>query len=390
MTRRQDGWSSSTYSTHASFVYSNQYTTPVVDLLDPQFGEDILDLGCGHGELTLEGLLPRVVFERHPCRSDPTTCPPPPPPSSTTTVDSFSTDAKEEGGRRTGSIVGLDSSRTLLDTARERTSDALLKAAQLQATSSDRPSVHVDHHQVEWVERDGHDLSEWYRTISSTRTEPGQDQGGRGGGGRGTGIAWERERSSTILDRVTKEGGFDAVFSNAALHWMKRDPARVVRGVWDVLKSGARFVGEFGGFLNMIGVRSALHSALSRRGIDPNEVDPWFFPTERHYRALLETQGFVVESCELVPRMTPLPTGLEGWLETFAFAFLDAVGSSPTADRSSSASTTTSDRGDRDVRSEVIREVCDACQVDMRDPVSGKWRVMYVRLRFKATKPRAT
>jgi len=66
---------------------------------------------------------------------------------------------------------------------------------------------------------------------------------------------------------------FDAVFSNAALHWMKR-PEEVVSRAWSVLKPAGRFVGEFGGEGNVSKIRSALHSGLRRRGIDPTRIDP--------------------------------------------------------------------------------------------------------------------
>ena len=39
---------------------------------------------------------------------------------------------------------------------------------------------------------------------------------------------------------------FDAVLTNAALHWMKQ-PDAVIQGVGQALKPGGRFVGEFGG-----------------------------------------------------------------------------------------------------------------------------------------------
>ena len=71
---------------------------------------------------------------------------------------------------------------------------------------------------------------------------------------------------------------FDAVFSNAALHWMKQ-PERVVQGVWQCLKTGGRFVAEFGGKGNVQTIRSALHRALRRRGVDPIAIDPWYYPS---------------------------------------------------------------------------------------------------------------
>jgi len=144
-----------------------------------------------------------------------------------------------------------------------------------------------------------------------------------------------------------------------------------------------------GGFLNVGGVRGVLHSVLRQRGYDPASIDPWFFPTPEHYQELLEGVGYRVESCgeltlnyvsfvfgslspprlstESIPRPTTLPTGLEGWLETFAFPFF-AVLKSP------------------EEQSEVIKEVCKLCEVDMKDERSGEWMAMYVRLRFKAWK----
>ena len=55
---------------------------------------------------------------------------------------------------------------------------------------------------------------------------------------------------------------FDAVFTNAALHWCKRDPPGVIRGVAGVLKKGGRFVGEFGGYMNVVGKSSSPLSLL--------------------------------------------------------------------------------------------------------------------------------
>ncbi|KAG7096343.1 hypothetical protein E1B28_003787 [Marasmius oreades] len=85
---------------------------------------------------------------------------------------------------------------------------------------------------------------------------------------------------------------YDAVFTNAALHWCKKDPVGVIRSVKTLLKPGGRFVGELGGFMNCVGVRSALHVVLKRRGHDSTTVDPWFFPSPEHYSKLLIEQGF--------------------------------------------------------------------------------------------------
>ena len=81
-----------------------------------------------------------------------------------------------------------------------------------------------------------------------------------------------------------KTGGkFDAVFTNAALHWCKRDPSGVLEGAKRVLKPGGRIVGEMGGFMNCIGVRSAVHRVLRDRGYDPEDLDPWYFPSMEDY-----------------------------------------------------------------------------------------------------------
>jgi SAM-dependent methyltransferase len=94
---------------------------------------------------------------------------------------------------------------------------------------------------------------------------------------------------------------FDAVFSNASLHWCKQNPAGVLESAKGVLKCGGRFVGEMGGFMNCVGefrriavgkpfvhdcsgIRSTLHAVLRRRGYDPVALDPWYFPSVASYR----------------------------------------------------------------------------------------------------------
>ena len=155
---------------------------------------------------------------------------------------------------------------------------------------------------------------------------------------------------------------FDAVFSNAALHWMPEADA-VVAGVARALKPGGRFVGEFGGHGNVAGVRAALHAALRRRGIDAAAADTWFFPTARAYGALLEAHGFTVELCTLFGRPTPIPGPLESWLDTFASGFMTHV-----------------TQADRPL---LLAEVQDLLAPIMRDD-QGIWTVDYVRLRFAA------
>ena len=120
------------------------------------------------------------------------------------------------------------------------------------------------------------------------------------------------------------EGEFDAVFSNAALHWMKR-PRAVIDGVFRALVPGGRFVAEFGGEGCVQTIRNALVEALGRRGIDGVALDPWYFPSVDEYAPLLRERGFRIDTIASFSRPTPLPTGIRGWLETFATSFTSSL-----------------------------------------------------------------
>ena len=161
---------------------------------------------------------------------------------------------------------------------------------------------------------------------------------------------------------LTFDGVFDAVFSNAALHWML-DPEAVIAGVRRALKPGGRFVAEFGGHGNVAAITVALIAALERRGIDGPSRSPWFFPTPGAYAQRLEKAGFTVDSIELLPRPTPLPSDITGWLDTFGENFFRAV---PAAERNT-------------VKQEVVA-LLRPCLCDER----GNWTADYVRLRFAA------
>ncbi len=107
---------------------------------------------------------------------------------------------------------------------------------------------------------------------------------------------------------------FDAVFSNAALHWI-HPPAAAARCIDRVLKPGGRFVAEFGGKGNIQQIVTALNRALA----EP-DYNPWYFPSIGEYSTLLEQQGFTVSQAQLLARPTKLKgeTGLANWLEMFA------------------------------------------------------------------------
>src|SRR3954452_4687414 len=82
--------------------------------------------------------------------------------------------------------------------------------------------------------------------------------------------------------KLTFTNEFDAVFSNAALHWMKHAD-EVIAGVWRALKPGGRFVAECGGHKCVATIENALLAALKRRGIEGKDISPWYFPTVEDY-----------------------------------------------------------------------------------------------------------
>ena len=240
-------WNAEGYAANARFV--SDLGAPVLDLLAPQPGERILDLGCGDGALTAK--------------------------------------LAERGA----AVVGVDASDDMVRAARERGLDAQVRDARC--------------------------------------------------------LAFDRE--------------FDAVFSNAALHWMPEiDP--VLESVARALRPGGRFVGEMGGFGNVAAISVALRTALRLHGYQ-GDWTPWYYPTPQEFRSRLEAHGFETVSMDLFARQTPLPTGMTGWLETFAKPFLDGRHA---ADRTA-----------------ILRDAEELLRPALRDS-SGRWIADYVRLRFAA------
>jgi SAM-dependent methyltransferase len=244
-------WNPETYARDARFV--SDLAAPVLDLLAPQSGERILDLGCGDGVLTAK-------------------------------LQSLGCD-----------VLGVDAS-----------------AAQVEATKK---------------------LGAPARTID------------------GENLPFENE--------------FDAVFSNAALHWMRNNPDAVISGVKKSLRLGGRFVAEMGGTHCVEKIRAALIAALDRRNIDGKSADLWFFPTVEDYSARLQRGGFTIDYIALIPRPTPLPGDVIAWLRVFAHNFTDKL---PPSDRDAYLA---------EVQETLRPQLCDA---------TGTWIADYTRLRFKATK----
>src|SRR3984957_423306 len=247
-------WNPEQYARNARFV--SDLGAPVLELLDPQPGERILDLGCGDGVLTAK-------------------------------LQSIGCD-----------VLGVDAS-----------------AAQVAATKN---------------------LGVPAQTID------------------GENLSFENE--------------FDAVFSNAALHWMRNNPDGVISGVRKSLRSGGRFVAERGGARCVEKIRTALVAALNRRNIDGKSADLWFFPTVEDYSARLTRGGFTIDYIALIPRPTPLPGDVTAWLQTFGHNFTDKL---PPSERDAYLA---------EVQEALRPQLCDA---------DGKWTADYTRLRFKATRAEA-
>ena len=186
-------WNSARYADNARFV--SDLGQPVLDLLNPQAGEHILDLGCGDGALTEKIVSAGAI------------------------------------------VVGVDSSEDMVAAAKTRGLDARVADA-------------------------------FHLNFCSE---------------------------------------FDAVFSNAALHWMKQDPDSVIRGIWSALKPGGRFAAEMGGFGNVAAITVGLCATLEQFGVEkPAELIPWYYPTADEYSGRLQKAGFLVNYIELIPRPTPL------------------------------------------------------------------------------------
>ncbi|MDE3202184.1 MAG: methyltransferase domain-containing protein [Acidobacteriota bacterium] len=158
------------------------------------------------------------------------------------------------------------------------------------------------------------------------------------------------------------DGAFDAVFSNAALHWVRNQDAMMTQ-VRRVLRSGGRFVAEMGGQGNIAAIRVALIAVLERHGFAGAEDGVNYYPTPQIYARRLTQHGFKVERIELIPRPTPLPNGMNAWLRTFRKGVLDSL---PEL-----------------IRDEVVKETAALLAEALRDE-EGNWIADYVRLRFIA------
>ncbi|MEI8179915.1 class I SAM-dependent methyltransferase [Aestuariivirga sp.] len=154
---------------------------------------------------------------------------------------------------------------------------------------------------------------------------------------------------------------FDAVFSNAALHWMPKADA-VVSGIARALRANGRFVAEFGGHGNVAAIVTAMRAVGERHGGDLSLANPWYFPAPQVYQTLLEHHGFSVRRIALIPRPVVLKTGIEGWLMLFRKPFFAQFGEDA---------------------EQALAETIDLLRPALCD-ADGNWTADYVRLRVEA------
>lgn len=164
----------------------------------------------------------------------------------------------------------------------------------------------------------------------------------------------------------TFEKKFDAVFSNAVLHWIP-EKEKVVECVFNCLSRGGRFVAEFGGKDNINCIVTSIRKILEANGYSKNtEYIDWYFPSIGEYSSILEKHGFRVTYAVHFDRDTFMDEGVDviNWLEMFAKRIFEGINT---------------DKKSKLI--ELIKE--DLSSTNIKD---GKWFVDYKRLRVAAVK----
>ncbi len=183
-------------------------------------------------------------------------------------------------------------------------------------------------------------------------------------------IRQAREAYPSLLFKVMDareldlDGPFDAVFSNATLHWIK-EPERVITGIAKLLRPGGRFVAEFGGRGNTGELLNAVGRAWTKLSLPGPAPHPWYYPTIAEYSGLLEKNGFEPTYAILFDRPTPLDDGehgLRNWLDMFGASFVETL---PESTRN---------------------QLMDATELELRPTLflDGRWVMDYRRLRISA------
>lgn len=248
-------WNASLYNDKHAFVY--EYGAELIQLLSPKQHEDILDVGCGTGQLTYQ----------------------------------ISQDARR--------IVGMDQSKEMIKNAR------------------------LNYQQID------------FRTAEVTS--------------------------------FNFEEQYDAIFSNATLHWVL-EPDLAITRMKDHLKTKGRLILEFGAQGNVDTILTQLRKSLKQHNyLKQSQLKCWYFPSQDEYKSKLLKQGFSVDYCEEIDRPTILAdekTGIIDWLSMFGNRFFDGI----------------SQQEASVIKREVQEALKPKCLVD------GQWIADYRRIRVVAIK----
>ncbi|KAL8914054.1 MAG: hypothetical protein Q9172_007170 [Xanthocarpia lactea] len=197
--------------------------------------------------------------------------------------------------------------------------------------------------------------------------------------GSKAGLSWHVQ-DCRYLDRWVgfQEGAYTKVFSNAALHWILRDPSTrtsVLQDVYAMLKPGGTFAFEMGGKGNVAEVHAALIAAVVHQGVsleEARELSPWFFPLEALMKQMVKNVGFAVQRIQLEYRPTKLTAdkegGIEGWARLMGAQFFEGLGS-------------------LEKREAAVKEVFEVLKTVISHEEDDSMYLGYVRLRVLATKP---
>jgi trans-aconitate methyltransferase len=158
---------------------------------------------------------------------------------------------------------------------------------------------------------------------------------------------------------------FDAVFSNAALHWMLEIDS-VAQGIARALRTGGRLVAELGGKGNIGAIMAALEMVLPRYYGEAMPKSRNYFPSIAEFGTVLERHGLEVRTAELFDRPTPLtgPDGMEEWLRQFKWYYFEGL--------------------PREQRNKALADVVLELAPKLRS--GGQWIADYRRLRIVAVK----
>jgi SAM-dependent methyltransferase len=303
MTAMTNQWNAAEYDAKHAFVYEK--AKGLVELLAPKAGERILDLGCGTGALTAEI------------------------------------------AARGAEVLGVDRSKEMIAQARKK-----FPALRFEMMDARELRFETNATQGDSVEEDTAKIEKQIPHPERTAGIRDDRLGRLRAKGRDGSVEWE---------------GFDAVFSNAVLHWIP-EAEEVIAGVARALKPGGRFVAEFGGKGNIRKLVAGFQRALAALKMrPPDEVGPWFYPSVAEYAGMLERHGLEVREASLFDRPTVLEEGergLENWIRVFRKTFVEKMG--------------------EEHAGRWIREVERQCRGELFQ--DGSWVLDYRRLRIAAWK----